>query len=67
MHLKKGIFGILKVVDGNARALPSALYTLCKKFKILNKEELETFNSFNNLNLYNHAKVKVGYIRTKIE
>ena len=35
--------------------------------KILNKEELETFNSFNNLNLYNHAKVKVGYIRTKIE
>ena len=67
VHLKKGIFGILKVVDGNARALPSALYTLCKKFKILNKEELETFNSFNNLNLYNHAKVKVGHIRTKIE
>jgi L-asparaginase II len=67
VHLKKGIFGILKVVDGNARALPSVLYTLCKKFKILNKEELETFNSFNNLNLYNHAKVKVGHIRTKIE
>ena len=28
VHLKKGIFGILKVADGNERALPSALYNL---------------------------------------
>ena len=67
LHLKKGIIGVLKVVDGNARVLPSALYTLCKKMKILNKKELENFNSWNNFNLYNHAKVKVGDIRTIIE
>ena len=67
LHLKKGIFGVLKVVDGNERALPSSIYTLFKKFKILNKEELETFNSWNNFNLFNHAKIKVGDIKTKIE
>ena len=67
LHLKKGIFGVLKVVDGNARALPSSLYTLFKKFKILTKEELKKFNSFNDFNLYNHAKVKTGNIKTIIE
>ena len=67
LHLKKGIFGILKVVDGNERALPSALYTLCKKFKILSRGELEKFNSWNNFNLYNHAKIKIGDIKTIIK
>ena len=67
LHLKKGIFGVLKVIDGNERVLPSALYALFKKLKILTKEELEAFNSWNDFNLYNHAKVKVGDIRTIIE
>ena len=34
VHLKKEVFGILKVKDGNERALSSAMYTLLKKFKI---------------------------------
>jgi len=67
VHLKKGIFGILKVKDGNERALPSAIYTLMKKFKILNKEELNKFNHWNKSNLYNHAKIKIGNIKTIIE
>lgn len=67
LDLKKGIFGILKVNDGNERVLPSAVYALCKKFRILNKEELEHFKSWNSFNLYNHAKVKVGEIKTIIE
>ena len=67
IHLKKEIFGILKVKDGNERALSSAMYTLLKKFKILTKEELDQFNSWNTSNIYNHAKVKIGKIRTKIE
>ena len=66
-HLKKEIFGILKVKDGNERALPSAMYTLMKKFRILNKEELSEFNSWNKTNLYNHAKIKIGNIKTIIE
>ena len=67
IHLKKGIIGILKVKDGNERVLPSAVYTLCKKFKILNKEELKKFNLWNNFDLHNHAKVKIGNIKTIIE
>ena len=67
MHLPKGIFGVLKVVDGNERALPSAIYSLFKKFKILNKEELSSFNLWNNFQLINHAKIKVGEINTIIE
>jgi len=67
LHLKKGIFGILKVVDGNERALPSAVYNLCKKFNILNQDELKRFNLWNNFNLHNHAKIKIGSIETIIE
>lgn len=67
LHLKKEIFGIFKVVDGNERALPSAIYTLFKKFKILNKEELKKFNLWNSFNIYNHAKFKIGKIETIIE
>ena len=67
VHLKKEVFGILKVKDGNERALSSAMYTLLKKFKILTGEELGQFNSWNTTNMYNHAKIKVGNIITKIE
>ena len=67
VHLKKGIFGILKVIDGNERALPSAINTLLKKFKILTKQELNQFISWHKTNLYNHAKIKTGTIKTIIE
>jgi len=67
VHLKKEIFGILKVKDGNERALPSAIYTLLKKFKILTVEELDQFSCWNKTKMYNHAKIKVGSINTKIE
>ena len=43
------------------------MYTLLKKFKILTKEELDQFNSWNTTKIYNHAKIKVGNIITKIE
>ena len=67
VHLKKGIFGILKVSDGNERALPSVIYNLCKKFKLLNNSELKQFKLWNNFMLYNHANFKIGKIKTIIE
>ena len=67
VHLKKEIFGILKVKDGNGRALSSAMNALLKKFKILDKEELNQFNSWNTSSMYNHEKIKIGSISTKIE
>ncbi len=67
IHLTKGIFGILKVKDGNERVLNSAIYTLFKKFHILHNDNLKKFSSLNNFNLLNHAKVKIGNIKTIIE
>lgn len=67
LHLQKGIFGVLKVNDGNERALPSTIYSLFKKYKILNKGELDSFKLWNNLVLYNHANIKVGAIKTIIK
>ncbi len=67
LHLKKGIFGILKVSDGNERALPSVMYNFCKKFKLLNEKEINKFKLWNNLTLYNHANIKIGDIKTTIE
>ena len=43
------------------------LYTLFKQFKMLNSSELKKLNSWNKTILYNHAKVKVGSIKTIIE
>ena len=45
VHLKKEIFGILKVKDGNERALSSAMNALLKKFKILDKEGIKVISS----------------------
>jgi L-asparaginase II len=67
LHLKKKLFGILKVSDGNERALPSVIYSLCKKFKLLNNKEIEKFKLWNSFLLYNHAKIKIGEIKTVIE
>ena len=67
LHLQKGIFGILKVSDGNERALPSVVYKLCKKFELLNNYEINEFKLWANLVLFNHANIKIGDIKTIIE
>ncbi len=64
--LKKGIVGVIKVVDGNERAIPSVIYNLFKKFKIMNNSELSSLKNFYKFKLINHAKVVVGSIETKI-
>ena len=67
IHLKKGIFGVLKVIDGNERVLPSAVSKLFEKFKIIGKEDLRKLKKWSNLELQNHAKIKIGAIKTIIK
>ena len=67
IHLKKGIFGVLKVIDGNERVLPSAVYALFEKLKIIEKEELKKLKEWSGLELHNHAKIKIGAIKTIIK
>lgn len=65
-HIKKGLCGVFKVADGNERALPSAVFEVFKKLKILNKDQQREYLFNHNANLYNHAKLKVGIIKTQL-
>ena len=67
IHLKKGIFGVLKVIDGNERVLSSAVCALFEKLKIIGKEDLRKLKEWSNLELQNHAKIKIGTIKTIIK
>ena len=60
INLKKGIFGVLKVIDGNERVLPSAVCALFEKLKIFGKEDLRKLKDWSDLELQNHAKIKMG-------
>ena len=66
IDLKNGITGVVKVVDGNERAIPPFIYKLFKKFKIMNSDELSKFKSYYNFQILNHANIAVGSIKTKI-
>ncbi len=66
VDLNKEISGVIKIVDGNERAIPSVVYNIFKKFKIMNNIELKKLKSFYEFNLINHAKINVGSIVTKI-
>jgi len=64
--LKKEIVGVIKVADGNERAIPPVIYNLFKKFKIMNAKELLQLKKIFNSRITNHAKIKVGSITTNI-
>lgn len=66
-HKEKRIGGVIKVKDGNERALPSAANEIFKKIKILEKSELKKLSHWSNEKIMNHAKIKVGEIYTKIK
>ena len=65
-NLEKKIVGLIKVVDGNQRALASISYELFKKLKILKKNQISKFYNWNNNKIFNHAGKDIGRILTKI-
>ncbi len=66
IHIKKEISGIIKVVDGNERAIPPIVYNLFRKFKMMNAVELNELKKFCKFDLVNHAKIKIGSVETNI-
>tara|TARA_Y100000591_G_scaffold142571_1_gene122496 strand:+ start:1555 stop:2550 length:996 start_codon:yes stop_codon:yes gene_type:complete len=66
IDLEKEISGVIKVVDGNERAIPSVVFDLFKKFKIFNKKQQAEFKKQYNFQLNNHAKITIGSIKTNI-
>ena len=47
-HLKKNIVGVIKVKDGNERAISSVICTLFEKLRITNKEENSKMKKWKN-------------------
>lgn len=66
VSLKKRISGIIKVSDGNERAIPSIIYNIFKKFQIMSVKELEELKNTFSFKLVNHAKITIGSIETKL-
>jgi len=64
--LKKGISGVIKIVDGNERATPYLIYELFKKLKIMKKNELLKLEKFCKFDLTNHARIVVGRVNAKV-
>ena len=65
-NIKKNIAGVLKVIDGNQRVLPSALLSLIEKFKLLPIETIKDFKKSENNKIKNHAKNTTGSVFTLI-
>ena len=65
-HLTKGVSGVVKVTDGNERAIPITIMNIFKKLKIMNKSELRNLQRKEEFYLKNHAEKKIGYINFKI-
>ena len=65
-HKEKKIGGVIKVEDGNARALPSVANEIFKKLHLIDSKELKELSHWSNEKLLNHANKTTGKIYTKI-
>ena len=65
-HLTKKIVGIIKIEDGNERAIPSALSKIFKHLKITDAKENEKLSNWCVSSIFNHAKKETGRIYTVI-
>ena len=64
---KKKIGGVIKVLDGNERAIPPIAMKIFKKLNLLSNQEKKLLNKWENINIYNHARLKIGKIAAKIK
>ena len=62
INIQKEISGIIKITDGNERAIPISIINIFKKLKILNTEELKNLEKKEKFDLQNHAGKKIGRI-----
>ena len=56
------ISGVIKITDGNERAVPIAIINIFKKFKIMSKVELKNLEKKEKFELKNHAGRNIGFI-----
>ncbi len=56
------ISGVIKITDGNERAIPIAILNIFKKFKVMSKVELKNLEKKEKFELKNHAGRNIGCI-----
>ena len=62
----KNIGGVIKIEDGNERAIPPLAMKIFFKLKLLSSDEKRNLIRWTEQILYNHAKKTVGKISAKI-
>ncbi len=66
IDLKKNMAGVIKVIDGNERAIPYVIYNLFNKLKVFNKSQLKQFQKIYNSQITNHANIVIGSVKTNL-
>ena len=56
------ISGIVKITDGNERAIPISILNIFKKLKVMTREELNNLEKKEKFDLKNHAGRNIGHI-----
>ena len=62
IDIQKEISGVIKITDGNERAVPITVLNIFKKLKIMDNEELKNLEIKEKFDLQNHAGKKIGHI-----
>ena len=62
VDFQKEISGVIKITDGNERAIPIAILNIFKKFKVMSKVELKNLEKKEKFELKNHAGRNIGRI-----
>ena len=58
--------GVIKIEDGNERAIPPLAMKIFSKLKLLSGNERKNLLKWSEQTLYNHAKKVIGKISAKI-
>ena len=66
VDISKNIGGIIKIEDGNERAIPPLAMKIFFKLKLLSNNEKRNLTKWTEQILYNHAKKMIGKISAKI-
>ncbi len=62
IDIHKEISGVVKITDGNERAVPISILNIFKKLKVMTRVELKNLEKKEKFNLQNHAGRNIGRI-----
>ena len=64
--IENEISGVIKITDGNERAIPITILNIFKKLKVMGNKELRKLEKIESFELLNHAGIKIGHISSTI-